>query len=449
MNNNKIRYILNLFCVTYDLDDIEEYISYSTSGIKNRSLIIRPSPACDTYLSGKKEIDLRNILFKEWDNVSIPFIFNTIKESHLNIIEEKSGNVIINFDVIAASFYFLSGLYEILYPDYDNYGRFRYESTIQYKLGISRIPVVNYYFDIIKSGLEKLTGRELAFRYYFKKPKAFMTHDVDLINTIWLEDAMWCVRNNKYRKIPGLALRQLKGKYDSSLIKGLRIYETEKNITSTFFFLPQKGSIKSIKCADYNIKSATVRNLLKKVSEDGAEIGLHGSPGTEHNDKILADEYSSFEMTIYGNRFHYLLFNQGTTPEILEKSGIKYDTSLGFAEEIGFRNSICSPFFLYDNKNDKSTQVLEIPLVVMDTTLDRKEYLGIGPDSYNTVRLLVEEVRKHNGVFTFLIHNNYWSEYKHKGYREFYEKIIACLNNKGYDFKTGKEIYELYNSRIG
>lgn len=445
MNGNKIKYVLDAFCNIYDFEDIEKYVTYSGSGEKVKKVIIRPGQNVEGCLSGKEIINFPNVLYRNWKNVSIPFIFNSGAESHLNIITGKPGSIIINFDVISASFYLLSGWHERLHPDPDKYGRFRYDSGIQFILGITHIPVVNYYFDILKTALEMLLAREIDFRRQISRPSAFMTHDVDLINTIWIEDIMWCMRNRKFGKIPRLVMRQLRNKNDSSLIKELRILETEKGVTSTFFFMTQKGSVKGIKCADYDIKSGSIRGLLMKLSESGAEIALHGSPGTESDYRRLMDECSRIDMSVSGNRFHFLLFNHDTTPGILEAAGIKYDSSLGFAENIGFRNSICSPFYLYDNKNDRPTEVLEIPLAVMDTTLDRKGYLGTGPGSFQTARLIIDEVKKYNGVFTLLLHNNYFSPYKHKGYREFYTEIIDYLNKEGFEFRTGNDICKLYS----
>ena len=78
-----------------------------------------------------------------------------------------------------------------------------------------------------------------------------------------------------------------------------------------------------------------------------------------------------------GNRFHYLMFDPEKTVQILEDCGIKYDTSLMFAEHVGFRRGCCSPFYLYDFEKNRTSPVIEIPLIIMDTTFRNKHYMGI------------------------------------------------------------------------
>jgi len=50
------------------------------------------------------------------------------------------------------------------------------------------------------------------------------------------------------------------------------------------------------------------------------------------------------------------------------------------------------------------------------------------------------------GVFMFLLYNNYYSPYKHKGYRELYIELIDYLEKEGFEFRTGTDICKLYNS---
>ena len=47
---------------------------------------------------------------------------------------------------------------------------------------------------------------------------------------------------------------------------------------------------------------------------------------------------------VEGIRQHFLKYNNPLTPRIHEKAGLLYDATLGFAEQIGFRNSYAGPF---------------------------------------------------------------------------------------------------------
>src|ERR1035437_4168058 len=101
----------------------------------------------DSFWNNKKDIDEDKIVWKVWKNVRIPFLFsNGDKE---DVLTKKDNLVIVNYDIVASAFYFLSGWNEYLSADKDDFGRVTYQSTLIHKLKIEGIPVVNYYFDIL------------------------------------------------------------------------------------------------------------------------------------------------------------------------------------------------------------------------------------------------------------------------------------------------------------
>ena len=61
-------------------------------------------------------------------------------------------------------------------------------------------------------------------------------------------------------------------------------------------------------------------------------------------------------------------FEFGTTWEIMERAGFVYDTTVGNRDKLGFRLGLCTPFHPPD-RDWRPMKVLELPLVVMDTTL--------------------------------------------------------------------------------
>ena len=66
----------------------------------------------------------------------------------------------------------------------DEYGRFPWEASIQYKLGITGIPVVNYYFEVILEAFEPLLCQinGLPIQQGEREaPVLFLSHDVDRI----------------------------------------------------------------------------------------------------------------------------------------------------------------------------------------------------------------------------------------------------------------------------
>ncbi len=139
----------------------------------------------------------------------------------------------------------------------------------------------------------------------------------------------------------------------------------------------------------------------------------------------MTEEQKKISKPTYANRFHFLSWEQRLTPTILEKSNIKVDCTLGFAEHYGYRNGICHPFNLYDLKQDKMLEILEYPLHVMDTTFEQEKYLNSGNSEVPSVfRRLHAEAKKFNGFTSVLWHNNFLSPYKYSGWREVYEEIL-------------------------
>ncbi|HUS86924.1 MAG TPA: polysaccharide deacetylase family protein [Bacteroidales bacterium] len=445
MNQNKINYVLDIFKKIYDTPDLYDYLSYTDCTLTSSGVLVKQSEQSINLFSKNELFDLKTVAYADWDDRSLPFLLNSSSDLIQEVFTVKDNLVIINYDIIAASFYLLSGWQELSPNNYDQHNRFKYSGSIQKVLGFTRIPLVNYYFDILKTALEKFLNKRIKMRSSsIQDIMVFLTHDIDIINRIWFEDTMSSIRKKEFLNIPAIFISGFRGKIQKSLIRKILEIESSLSVKSTFFMLGKKGTTNNIKCADYKLTSKGVREIIAAIRENGSEVALHGSPGTETNRNLLKSELSMIDPEPKGNRFHFLLFKSGNTAAALQAAGIKYDSTLGFAEDIGFRNSFCHPFYLYDIENDRPTEVIEIPLIVMDTTLRRKEYLGSGTQSIEEIRQLIREIKKFGGVFTLLWHNNYFSGYKHSGFREMYGEIIASLKEAEAVFLTGSEISDRY-----
>ncbi|MEZ5000762.1 MAG: hypothetical protein R2727_09010 [Bacteroidales bacterium] len=78
----------------------------------------------------------------------------------------------------------------------------------------------------------------------------------------------------------------------------------------------------------------------------------------------------------------------------------------------------------------------------MDTTF--KNYLKI--DDFDEIlnryiHPVFSEVNKFNGIISILWHNNFFTGYKYKGYKDLYIKTIGLLKDEGVIFRTGSEIF--------
>lgn len=251
------------------------------------------------------------------------------------------------------------------------------------------------------------------------------------------------LKKKRIFSIPKIVLSKLFGK--DNWFNFDEIIEIEKTYgaSSSFYFLPQKGKVGNWKNADYNIQGKDIQETIVALKENGCEIGVHGSFGTHDNcDKFQTDIDRVNSKPIIGNRFHFLMFDVEKSVSVLDDCNIKYDTTLGFAEQIGFRRATCYPFYLWDFAKNSISPVVEIPLMVMDGSLANKKYMGASKEeSLSKVIELIEEVEKFNGVFTLLWHNTYFSDYKYTGWKNIYRKILDYSKDNGGLLSSGENIF--------
>jgi hypothetical protein len=433
---NKYNYFLDAFKRSYLIEHLPE-IGY---GNLSSNISIKQSVPED-FFNKKVAVNAEEVVWKEWKNTRIPFLFDSIDDE---VISFNGKSVIINFDIVASGFYLLSGYQELDKSKRDNLGRFLYSESIQHKLGITAIPVVNYYFDILKTAIEKVHGISLKPKYSVDGDfKVCLTHDIDNCSNGWLEGSAWAVKNKKYfAPFSLLYQRFIKQKDIWYNFETLLDIEKQYDAKSSFYFLCKKGKYLGKSNADYHISNHKFQKVFRKIRASGSEVGIHGSFGTHSNLELLKKDIEVLNQPVLGGRFHFLEFEMDLTPHILEQAGLKYDSTLSFAEHIGFRNSCCTPFPLFNFKENRTSSVLEIPLNIMDGTLSGKSYMNLSPEqSIESVKSLIEEVHKFNGVLTILWHNTYYSDYKYKGWREIMEKILQICKQKNAQIISAESVY--------
>lgn len=443
MNKDIIfNYVIKNFKLYYDIPEFDKLdINYGF----NKNSIIQINDEAINFFSNNKDVDIKNIFYKKVLNQDIPFLFGSFEELY-----SINGNKFqINFDLISNCFYFLSGWQEHVCTTKDSFGRFPFQSSIQCKLNIAYIPVVNYYFEILKEVIEKAYNFSIKTKLKNnKKNFTLLTHDIDTCQTAWLQGGYREFKKGKLLVPLKLLFKRLFN--NDAWFNFNEIIDIEKkyNACSTFFFLPRKGKFKGFTNADYDVRRPSIKKAIQYLLNQNYEIGIHGSFGTHNNIKRFTEEIGFFDNKIICNRFHFLNFDINQTPFLLEKSGIKYDCSLGFAENIGFRNSCCFPFFLFDFINKSTSDVIEMPLIVMDASLQNKKYMNIEKSKIiPEIKIIIEQINKFNGCFSLLWHNTHFSEYKYGGWKEIYIELMELCNQNNCLFTNGKGIYEVIRNK--
>ena len=428
-------YFLKNYRLYYQIGNID--INYGTNA---EAKILIAKSIEDSFWDKMQDIDIKDVVWKEWKGVKIPYCFD--KENDKDILTIDNGSIIINYDIVASTFYFLSGWNEYVNSKKDEFGRVAYKNSIIAQLKIGSIPVVNYYFDILNDAISKIYGKREKALWDNRDFAVALTHDIDACKRAWLEGSYSELKKKHFLSIPKLIFKRFFLKDDWFNFKMISDLEKEFNATSSFYFLPRKGKINKWKNADYNIKDKDIRKAIKMLKDSGHEIGVHGSFGTHISAEELKTDIDRLNSNVIGNRFHFLMFDLKKTVDVLEKCDIKYDTTLGFAEQVGFRRGTCYPFYLYDFLNGNCSDVLEIPLITMDASLQNAKYMGLTPEeAFAPVKQLIDEIIKFKGVFTILWHNTFFSAYKYTGWKDVYIEILEYCRKKNGLLTNGETIY--------
>ncbi|MDB5270125.1 MAG: hypothetical protein JWP58_3165 [Hymenobacter sp.] len=379
---------------------------------------------------------------RDWAGQQVPFFFDSQPEAPL--LARHPGRVIINADVVSAAFYLLSGWQEYFADARDRHGRFPYAASVQKRYNFVALPVVNYYFDVLKTAVEHVTGQPLQPRRWDCTAPftAFITHDIDNLRSAWKAPAKAALKQGRLLRFGQQLWSHLTQPDAWDNLENVADTVTKYGADSTFFMLPElrKGA-NGTPNADYALNTA-LRQRLHQLQQQGFEIGLHGSIGTAAESVRLNHEKAVLKPDGDGLRFHYLCWEPRTTPALVEASGcFTYDSTLGFAEHFGFRNSYCLAFYPFNFSTGTACNFLEIPLNVMDATLHHPNYLQLKPEEIlPALRPMFEEIERFGGVATVLWHNDHFDPANQvTGPRQFAE-IMGYLQQRGAAFLTGSQI---------
>ena len=100
----------------------------------------------------------------------------------------------------------------------------------------------------------------------------------------------------------------------------------------------------------YNIENPWIIELIRTIVNRGHEIGYHAGYDTYLDEELTKKEVhllrtilekNNIKTTINGGRQHYLRWRTPDTFRNWEAAGMKYDSTLGFADMPGFRCGIC------------------------------------------------------------------------------------------------------------
>ena len=327
-------------------------------------------------------------------------------------------------DLVASAFFLLSGYEETVDPTRDEHGRMSSGRSYASRSGLLAEPLVDHYATILAKFLGELIGTRLTRPAWTGEGFALVpSHDVDAVRPP----------------------RRSHGRAETVADPILEI-EARHAVKSTFFFLAKREDpIKE----RYDLGDRKARKALQAVRRAGSEVALHGSYFCLERPGELIRERDALQAAAKeprGYRQHYLRLPQDGLRQI-EQAGFRYDSSLGWADAIGFRNGTARPFHPYDFGERRALRLVEMPLVVMDRTLQK--YLGLEPDAaWEMLERVLEAVRRTEGCASVLWHPEFFDVVRHAGYDGLYEKTLAWLLDSGGKALTGKDAARAWKRHV-
>jgi hypothetical protein len=295
-----------------------------------------------------------------------------------------------------------------------------------------------------------------------------LSHDVDDVSYFSLTQSIrpftspFCglhVARDKLKRLIKLGLDTFQAGKNYFLKDPLHCYERWIKIEkafggrSTFFFWPGWKNVTKHHWTDpvydlndritFDGENCSVAEMIHEIHHRGWEIGLHASWYAYNDIEELKVQKEALENAlghpVYSIRQHCLHYDIRITPRVHSAAGFKYDSTLGFNDNIGFRFGTCYPWKLFDLKSQKELPILEIPLILQDVAMLNK-LKGMRIDSEMAFRymlIITEEVEKVGGVLTLLWHPN---EIINRESRILYLKILRHLREKNAWIASLKEI---------
>ncbi len=374
----------------------------------------------------------------------------------LNDWVKRSDNLIeTNIDIIASSFFMLSRYEEIVRDAKDSHDRFPATASLAYQEGFLDRPIVNEYIELLWGWIHSLMPN-LKRKPFWPENKEFavcLTHDVDSLKRFSVLPPVFDIgRTILKQRNPRLALNialdylgclfHLK-KDPLDTFDYMLDLEQRYGFKSSFYFMAGGNSKFD---SSYSITKPKVKRLIQKIEGRGCEVGLHGSYDSCRDLKRMASEKERLDTVVNfkscGCRQHYLRFRVPESWRIQERAGLLYDTTLTFADHAGFRCGICLPFKPFDVIENRILDIVELPLTVMEGSLQHPDYQNLPPQqAYEEATKLIKVIKRYQGVFVLLWHSSSFDSLGGwVGWEEVYEKVIEYIGRQNALVTSGREI---------
>lgn len=331
----------------------------------------------------------------------------------------------------------LSRFEETLPGPRDAHGRFSAFSSIAWQNGFLHRPIVDEYGLALEQALSYLLPR---WKPSERRLRVKIGHDVDEIGTPF--SLRMVLGHSLRRKLPLATLRDLAAPWTGidtiyeKLLRELVDLSMEQGLDAAVYW---KAPMAGAQNGGYDVRKRRVRNLVASLWTKGVEMGVHPSYETFGSLERLQLEVSALREFLgeerIGGRQDFLRWNPGTWV-LWDKLGLGYDATVGFADHIGFRAGTSYPYRPWLLFVGREAQLLEIPLMAMDSTT--LGYMNLSAeDAFRELHDCAERCRTVGGVFSLLWHN---TRLIGEGYPSIYRRLLNELaGSDRYDWRSDSD----------
>ncbi len=354
-----------------------------------------------------------------------------------------------NIDLLASSFFLLTRYEEVVSRERDRHGRFPASASLASREGFLRVPVVNQYIELLWSWIESFNlGIKRRNSWGNRSFGACVTYDVDLprkFRKYNLRELAWLAIRDKDTTIGGL-LERIWSRYVKDPHNMFPyIFKTHEKYGIPVTFYLKAGGVSEYDMP-YRLDSSEIVNIFSRIKGRG-EIGFHGSYDSYSDLTMLRAEKAKLEEHLEseaaGVRQHFLRWETPLTWRLQEQAGFKYDSTLMYADQGGFRAGICLPFKPFDVEKSATMDIWEIPPTLMDGNLFT--YMKLTPEQGLQYAVgLIDEVKRVGGLFVLIWHNSSFDRESYRGWKRAYEGILRYLREVDAAFRTPREAFEHY-----
>ena len=346
----------------------------------------------------------------------------------------KNSTIIVGIDIFASSFFMLTRWEEHVTKNRDKHGRFSAYESLAFKNRFLDRPIVNEYIEMLKNIIFSMDKNS---KFKIQNSKLYLTHDIDI------PFRYMSIKNNIREVIGDIVIRKSFKIAMDSIKRQVKVFlKMEKDPFDTYDFLMDTSENLGVKSYfflhssnlskyDYS-NDKYIKQIANKIKKRGHLIGYHPSYNSSSNDKIFKKDKEKIEFIIGEkiefSRQHYLRFEIPTTWQMCENHGMKWESTLGYAEREGFRAGVCYAYSVFNILTRSKLHLKERPLIVMDTSFPSYQEEVTPQEIQKSIIDLIKKIKKYNGDFVFLWHNSSFNMSYWLKYQEIYRKILVYAN---------------------